>query len=181
MSFADKPACMDWKISTENQSSDWFITWNYSDNVQKSSKSQHRGKEFRGSRIWNVAFWLSLAHICSVTVQKVPDFSIFSPVHMYSAFLLSFLLGFHVSSTVLTKWKSVFNDLFYPWSDQTLDRLAAELRSAKLRTTTNGHIITSSLSLTSPSWGFSSWNSVLYDSELLLVGQRRFFYLDLNY
>lgn len=76
---------------------------------------------------------------------------------MYS-FLVSgfFLLGIQVNITVVINVKSVFNDEFYRLYDQTLGMWAVELLGAKLRTTTNSHIITSSLSLTSPSWDFSA-------------------------
>lgn len=81
-------------------------------------------------------------------------FYIFTPVHIYLALIYElFELG-------ALRWLSGKVFLMIYLVKPLVERLAVKLRGAKLRTTAKTHIISASLSLTSPSWAFRAQNNV---------------------
>lgn len=155
-----RQTCMCWlSLNTETRENGLFLTRNYSDNLQKTANPASL-EETRPQMRLSGYLW-------TIFAPKNVSVHIHSFFNMYLAFFL-------VSSMLLTEWKSVFKiDSSVTQTRLWVERLL-KLRGAKLRTTTSSHIITCSLSLTSPPSAFSARNSVLCECELLLllVGQQ---------
>lgn len=104
MSFTGEPTSIKWKSARRERKPETYtriMQWQCAERQQ----TLHSGSQFRGNRASHVAFWLKFAPYCNKNVTFLHFHS--------SSHLFSFSLwGFQVGNTAVTKWESVFNDLF---------------------------------------------------------------------
>lgn len=148
MLFTGEPTSIKWKSARRERKPETYtriMQWQCAERQQ----TLHSGSHLEET---GLHMWLSGSSLL-LTVIKMSHFYIFTPVHIYLAFPCEvFELG-------ALRWPSGKVFLMIYLIKPLVERLAVQLRGAKLRTTGKSHITTASSSLTSPSWAFRAQNN----------------------